>query len=266
MRRIFSSWKSDCCRFLWNKRFVFSILCVTAVCLFSSSYYIIFEGSMGSSTVVNVLFMLFMTSMDVILLSVFASFPAVSSFCSDWNCQYIRCHSSRSGTKAYIRGRIFSCFTVTFLTVFLGLLLFVIILLFLFPVANMENELNVTNFPITRKLFMVSPWLYILYHIFVISLETAAWGMVGLSISALLPNRFIALLSPFICCYIVTTISRSFPVYLNFYSINTLEDVFKQENPILNLAYIVGIYAVIVLIFSLIFSRVVKRRVGNEIT
>ncbi|WP_141720177.1 hypothetical protein [Massilioclostridium coli] len=130
----------------------------------------------------------------------------------------------------------------------------------------MENELNVTNFPITRKLFMVSPWLYILYHIFVISLETAAWGMVGLSISALLPNRFIALLSPFICCYIVTTISRSFPVYLNFYSINTLEDVFKQENPILNLAYIVGVYAVIVLIFSLIFSRVVKRRIGNEIT
>ena len=266
MGRIFSSWKSDCCRFIGNKRFLFSILCVTAVCIFSSSYYIFYEGKMGHTTVINILFMLFATSMDVIILSVFAAFPAVTSFCSDWNCQYIRCYISRSGTKSYIKGRIFSCFTTTFLTVFCGLILFVIILAFLFPVANMEWDINANVYAVSHKLILISPWLYIVYHIFIISLATATWGMIGLSISAVLPNRFIALLSPFICCYIVTTVTRGLPIYLNFYSINSLDDVLKQESPVLNLIYIIGLYTVIMLIFSLIFSRIVKRRVGNEIT
>ncbi|MBC5788203.1 hypothetical protein [Clostridium facile] len=265
MGRMFSSWKADCNRFIFNSRFWLSVFCIVAICFLSSSYYI-WEGTGGITTVSNILYMTIVFSNSIILLVLFASFPAASSFCSDWNCQYIRCHVSRSGIKGYIGGRILSCITSSFLACFLGILLFVLILLTFFPLANAERDVSLNAIPTLHKLYLISPWLYLIYHIFIISLATATWSVVGLCISAWIPNRFIALLSPFICYYILDTFSLQLPMLINFYHINKGTDILNMGNPWLNLLYIIAIYTVLMALFGCLFGRTVKRRVGNEIT
>lgn len=245
--------------------FYLAIIGLCGMCFISVWQYL--TGMDGNFKGTNVLYF-FEIFIDLTmfkkLVVIFAAIPFAASFCSDWNCQYIKPVVIRSGVRKYTWSKVTICFISAFLTVFVGLIIFILLLSLKMPILPVENIQDSVVAPFAPLATGPLPILYILARVFVFSLAAALWSVVGLAISAYIPNRFVAIASPVIASYLLEELTSYLPGWLNIYYLERSRNVIK-EGPAVSFIYFCFIFILLAIISGLIFSRQVRRRVQNEV-
>jgi hypothetical protein len=217
-------------------------------------------GRLNTVYVVNLLLGL---SVFKKIIVVFASIPFVTSFCSEWNTQYIRFLTSRSGVLRYICSKIFVCLLSSFAVVLLGLLVFVFFLSFFMPLFPQDQGANST-FPFGEFLTSGVPLACLGSIIFAFALGNSFWVACGLTLSAYLPNRYLAILSPFAFSYILEQMTLEFPPWASLYLLSRAQEVL-ESSPLINLFYYLLIFGLLIVVCGFIFSHRVRQRMYNEV-
>ncbi len=187
----------------------------------------------------------------------FAAVPFVTVYCQDFNSGYIHSLVVRSNARKYAWSDVLVCALSGFSAVFFGILVFFAVLSFFYPVQPYETP------DVYGSIAWNSPVLYAGILSFVFALYAAMWTVVGLTLSALLPDKYVALGSPLILGYVFEELTAGLPAFLNLYSLSHNAAVFGQS-PLLNFLYTLSIFVLVMAVSGWMFSRVVKRRSQNE--
>ncbi|HEY4554561.1 MAG TPA: hypothetical protein VIG80_15315, partial [Bacillaceae bacterium] len=150
-----------------------------------------------------------------------------------------------------------------FITVFIGLVLFMVLLSFKFPMypSDIQEVIAPPFSPLAMGFF---PPMYLLAQSFVFSMAAALWTVVGLAVSAYIPIQFVALATPVIASYILEELTTFLPSWLNLYYLTRSADVI-QQGPMISFAYFTFIFCLCSIIAGFIFHYQVRRRVHNEV-
>ena len=223
------------------------ILGVFVLCLFSSRETIS-DITMSHMDLAYVLDMLMDLSTFQRLLILLAALPSAASFCNDWSCQYIRPVVVRSGVKRYAFAKVLACFLSSLLVILAGMALFFFMMGFYLPVAH-PNPINAPVPP--YGVFLESP-VPVLYLFCICSL------------SARLPNKFVAVCTPLIAGYLLTELSLLLPPALNLFFLSRGWLSIGQGAAVSYL-YTAGIFLALIAAAGFLFYWTVKRRVQNEL-
>ncbi len=193
--------------------------------------------------------------------------PYSTSFCMDFNSNNIKYSVVRSSVSSYSLSKVLSCAIAGGLAIALGTLIFILGASFFRPLVDSTKEISDAYLATTGG-ELLSQGKYILYFSIYICLsffKGFLWSVVGLLISAYIPNIFVALSSPFILAYVYRGIAGAFHIKFNVERIcNGAVGNFTGDSTWLTLA--VGIFKIIGITFFLgmAFNRKVKRRIANE--
>jgi hypothetical protein len=240
-----------------SPKMLLSVLGVFLFCIIS-----VFQYAPHAPSALYLIDLLMGLSMFKKVLVILAALPFVVSFCSEWNTQYIRFLVVRDGLKRYIWSKIIVCLLSALCALFFGLMLFVVFLSFSLPVIPTDDPREIEN--LVRPPF--TEWSaggYLIVKVFVFSLGNAFWVVCGLALSAYIPNRFVAILSPLVFSYILEQITYHFPPWMRLYSLTRVHDVLGL-GAAPSLAYFVCAFVLLTFMAGLFFSHQVKRRVRNE--
>lgn len=199
-------------------------------------------------------------SMSKKLITLCAALPGVVLFCNDWSCQYIKPVVIRSGVKRYAFSRCLACFLSAFALSFLGMAVFVFLLSLKLPLMDI-NFVDGTFAPLADSPL---PALYILAHIFVFSLAMALWAMVGLAVSAYIPNRFVAVTTPIVASYLIEELMSFLPPFLDTYYLTRASNVLGQGAAV-SFVYFLFFFLAFSMLLGIVFYFRIRGRMRNEV-
>lgn len=107
-------------------------------------------------------------------------------------------------------------------------------------------------------------WLYPVTRIFVFSVSCAVWCVMGLTLSAFVPNKYVAVCAPVVASYVVERVTMQLPVWFNLYSLSL--SVPLIHNSITTFVYTMLAFTGISVLCGFTFYFVLRKRVQNEIT
>ena len=152
-----------------------SILGVVLLCYISTEKYI--HGSVDIYYILDILIGL---SVFKKLIIIFSALPCVTGFYDDWKHQYII-------------SKIVVCVSISFLVVFLGILIFIGLLIGMgFDYSGINGMGLDENMPYGIFLYQ-KPFLYVCCIVSIYAESMAVWVMSGLMISSYIPNSFVAI-------------------------------------------------------------------------
>lgn len=195
------------------------------------------------------------------MIAIFGALPFAANFADEWtNHVTIGC-VSRCGVKEYAVSNAVMCFISSLVTVFLGMMLFAGVQSFFKPVfIDSGNGMS-----ILRETFLRggAPWVYIMYRVFVFAVSCAMWSVMGMTLTAFFPNKYVGLCSPFVASYILERFSMQLPPNFNLWYVSLSN--LRWENVWGQFFYSVGLFAALAAVCGLVFVIMVKRRVQNEV-
>lgn len=197
------------------------------------------------------------------LIILMAAIPTAASFCNDWCCQFIRPVVVRSGVKRYALSKVLVCVLSSFLIVLIGMALFFAFMSFLLPVAH-DNPLNAPVPPYGSLLEGPVPVLYLLCVGSLFALSASLWTVIGLSVSARLPNKFVAVSTPLIASYLVQELTKSLPPQFNLYYLSRARNILGQGAAV-SFLYSAFVFMALISLAGYFFYVTVQRRVQNEL-
>lgn len=248
MRRAFGSWG------FWA-----AVLGTSLLCFFSA---------FATDSVQNVILCytgLGITSIHRLNL-ILCAVPYAVCFCSDWRNNYIRPSVMRASPKCYAVSKCIACACSGGAALFLGELVFVLILMLKYPMMpanSMESGyLSVQGYQVL--LVQHRYFLYLLLLIFVESLQGTFNSLLALCMSTWIPNVFVALFSPLLAFYFVMNLLSGIlkvPGWLGIENIFTAHFTFGGAPQ--TFLYQLFFALVICVIFTLLFVYGVKRRLSD---
>jgi hypothetical protein len=193
--------------------------------------------------------------------SLFAVLPGSASFCDDYNSGYIKNIAIRVGWKRYAKGRIVSTAVSGGLAIALPMaILFIIVLLGALPTTGIQNYAEESGFyanSIWENLVYVGGGAYVLFLKTILGFVFGmVWALVGLAISAYIPNKYVTFLAPFVLYQALWVLLRKQwfnPVYL----------VRGDGSEQISFLAILGVQLVWILVCSALFYFGVKRRMDR---
>ena len=239
-------------RAFMSKWYIASIIATVIMCYVSSREYI----SDGTNSVYIIDLMINLGMFKKVMVF-FAAIPFVTVYCQDYNSGYIKSLIVRSSERNYAWSNVIVCALSGFTAIFAGMVAYFGIVSFFCPPQAYETA------GVYSDVALKSPILYVLLIVGVFSLYATMWTIVGLTLSSVLPDNYVALGSPLIFGYILEEMTLGLPSYLNLYNLSHSFDVF-DKSPLLNCFYTMGVFILIMAISGCVFSHFVKRRSRNE--
>lgn len=269
--------KTNLKQLLISKNFYFAIFALSATLIFIYFRHIhsggainykdfLFEGGVCYITI-----RVFDYNVVSNLIILIATLPVATSFCTEWNTRYVRSIVSRTGAGKFARHKVLTCYFGTFTAIFIAMAIFTVILLAL--KAPIIDEVGINN---AREPFGAivenHPYLYQLIHIICFSSYCAFWSIVGLAVSAYIPNQYIVYAAPFILYFIVDLqLYKSFwqikffPNWLILPNLAHITTVGKLTGNLwIDFFYIVSLFLGLGLLTGELFVYGVKRRMRDE--
>lgn len=237
-------------RAFMSKWYIASIIATVIMCYVSSREY----NDTNSVYIIDLMIHLGMFKKVMVF---FAAIPFVTVYCQDYNSGYIKSLIVRSSERNYAWSNIIVCSLSGFTAVFVGMVAYFGIVSCFCPPQAYETVGAYSNMALN------SPILYVLLIVGVFSLYATMWTIVGLTLSSILPDNYVALGSPLIFGYILEEMTFGLPSYLNLYKLSQSFAVF-DKSPFLNYFYTMGVFILIMAISGCVFSHFVKRRSRNE--
>ncbi len=196
------------------------------------------------------------------LLPVFGALPFTANFADEWK-SGITCYCvTRKSVKEYAAANVLFCWFTSLLTVFLGMLLYAFIYSFFIPLYG--EYTNPQTYLFGKFLMNGQGWLYMLLKIFIFACSCSMWTVMGLLLSAFMPNKYVAIASPFVASYIVERITLQFPPRLNLWLLSLCATAWSSD--LVGGLYTFGVFALISAVCGVLFFIIVRRRVRNGIT
>lgn len=195
--------------------------------------------------------------------AVFSALPFAANFAEEWESNITVFCVARKGVKKYAAANIFFCFASAAITVFLGMTLFCVIYSFFVPLYKPDG--NPYFFIFGKFLENGHGAIYLALRTAVFSVSCAVWAVMGMLLSALIPNKYAAICAPFAASYIIERISIQFPApngdNLWYLSVSAV----KSDSDLFGFLYCTGIFVLISALCGLAFYALVRKRVQNEI-
>ena len=173
------------------------------------------------------------------IMMIFVSIPFTATFCNEYNYRVI--------------------------TAFLGIMLCIATMSLKYPFF--VYDMSFDGWAIESLCINGHEYLYLFIKVLLRSISLAAWSISGLAISAAFVNPFVAVISPLIFSYII-----------ELFTVNTksgkrvIPDLYRlsqgytnvSESWIVSCGYIILVFLILAVIFSLVFIFLAKRRLRNE--
>lgn len=195
-------------------------------------------------------------------IALFAALPFAANFAVEWQSGVTRYCVIRGGLKKYVISNGLFCAATSFLTVFIGMMLFAGIFSFWIPIYTPDP--NPTGLPFGVFLDNRLPWLYLMIEVFIFSCSVSMWCVMGMFFSAFFPDKYVAVCSPLVASYVIERITINFPDALNLWYLSI--SVLNWKDPLLSFLYIIGVFTALSVVFVIVFYFVLRKRVQNEIT
>lgn len=196
------------------------------------------------------------------LIALFCVLPYTTSFCSDWNSQYIRLIAIRTSHRGYGLSKVISCALSSGSAIALGNALFIISLMPRIALVSESSIKSAAAYTVGGEFLLNGQYgMYFAIRIYLAFLAAAFWSVVGLCASSYMPNKFVALCTPFIASFFLNRATSTFPVWLRLNKIS--EGMCMLKGTWVSLAYATLLYTMLTVAVGLLFVRTAKRRLAN---
>lgn len=196
------------------------------------------------------------------LLVLVASVPFATSYYEDIQNGYINYIVSRSGTGVYIFTKVTVCAISSFLVSFVGLAMYSLLCCII-----SGHGVSVRWIPEGAKFYDVAsgsmPWMVVFIMCFFFSIVSCVYAVMGMTLSAFLPNKFVAVTGTLFMNILVEEINYYLPEFLSLYFIRNCNTAYGQDTKIIVIGSVMVVLGYIIL-SGLVFSRYVKRRISYE--
>lgn len=216
------------------------------------------KGTYGADAYTNLQMLLDLESFRRMYV-IFAAVPFAANFADEWNSKVITGCITRKNVLKYSVSNIVVCFISAFVTVFLGVMIYVFIILNSQPPFNTVNRVNEPYGELFYNGILFLPFFFMA---FVFALSCGMWAVMGLAISAFFPSKYVAICSPFVFCYVVERCTRKLPVDFDLYALSRSG---TDRSAVFFVPWACAVFLVITVICGIIFTLTVKRRVENEL-
>lgn len=200
------------------------------------------------------------------LLILSATFPYAACFCIDWQTRFAFPLIIRSRIIAYTLSKCIATAVAGGMAVAIGSAIFIGYLCVtqpnLLPEAiNIEMEFS--NQAFGDLLTKGEPALFFLSYLYIIFLQAFFFSSLGLMISAYMPNKYVAYISPFALSFVLNQIANVFqlPIWLDPVKLATARILGVKATTILWMATVT--FLSLTIICDSLFIRTAKRRIAN---
>lgn len=235
-------------------------ICILITALIASIRY--FYNNDGSDVINTIDIMLDLDGMRKVIL-IFAAVPFAANFCDEYNNSYTNMCLIRSNPRNYIIGNIAAGIVSSFAVTFIGIVLFMGYLSLNIPFYDAYSGIS-SPMPYGYFLNIGYPAMYALIRISIYAVSNSMWVIAGMALSALIPNSFVAICSPYIFSYVIEKMTMKLPDYMNLFFLTLSRDVLGK-NATVTYIYTIGIFMIFIIFWSYIFYKLVQRRIKNEI-
>ncbi len=197
------------------------------------------------------------------LVVIFAALPFTANFADEWKNNVAMHCITRKGIKKYALSNVAFCVAAAFLAVFIGIMLYMLVMS-LFTEFDRPDMNTHAGYPYCEFLNDGPRFLYPVIRVFVFSVSCSAWCAMGLMLSALIPNKYVAVCSPVVASYVIERITIQFPVEFNLHSLSL--SVPLIGNSLVTFIYTLLIFGGISALCGFGFYFILRKRVQNEIT
>lgn len=191
-----------------------------------------------------------------------AAIPFGAAFYNDFKSGYGKFILTRTSRSKYLAAKVLSCGITGGLAIFLPNLLFDI---FLWIFARPQTESDNKAFPqeAIAKLESLNGGLNLMLILLALAfLFGAAWALVGLAVSAFIPNKFAAYASPFMIYFAASLILAQSEETLKFSPINML---YPNYRGIPSMWFCFIYQSVLIIAAAVIFVFRANRRLKNDL-
>lgn len=195
----------------------------------------------------------------------FAALPFTANFSDEWKSKITPYCVTRRSVKKYAVSNVILCFVTSFIALFLGIMLYMLGASFFSEFDRPDPNASIYTMPYHEFYNSDSlRWLFPITRVFIFSLSGGMWCVMGLMLSALIPNKYVAVCSPVVASYIVERITMQLPPRLSLYSLSM--SVPMVINSVVTFIYNILVFTGISAICGWIFYIILRKRVRNEFT
>lgn len=195
-------------------------------------------------------------------LAAFGALPFAANFADEWTSGVTNHCIVRKSVKKYVAANLLTCWLASVFTVSLGIALFSGIYSLFIPMNEPYD--NPYTFIFGQFLHNGHGEIFLLLRILILSTSCAMYTVMGMLLSSLLPNKYVAMCAPVVVGYVIERISMQLPDCLNLWYVSLSFVSFDSD--IIGFIYCAGIFTVISAVCGIIFYFLVRKRVQNEIT
>lgn len=193
------------------------------------------------------------------LFIVLAALAFASNFADEWNSKTVTHYITRKNAGTYARANVTTCFFAAFISIFMGMLIYILIQSTKLPLHNPNNEIP-PYWILGEQGFQIAPPLLVA---FVFAVSCAAWSVAGLMLSAFFPSRYIAICAPLVFSYILGRVTKK--LLPDELCLDTMSHSSSGLPPIQAFLLANSVFISMAVICGIIFVIKVKRRVENEL-
>ncbi|MFA9378531.1 MAG: hypothetical protein ACERKZ_17555 [Lachnotalea sp.] len=243
--------KSEIYRAMLSRRFVISVLCMMMVCFISihdTIQNLISYGNKFDDSIVSVIKTMIGFDRFKVLIVVLSAIIYTDSYCSDFQTHYINLVYSRIGVRAYAICKCMVNFIISMFSILLSLGGFALILRTQIPLVIMDDMNESMYAPYYDMIQSHYAIWYLIMLIFTFALAISFLNILGLLFSTFFNNKYVAFSVPFICFYLLSTLTFYLPdslYFLGFVSFNIEISDNMFINILYNTTFLLGLYFLI---------------------
>ncbi|SHH34359.1 hypothetical protein [Desulfosporosinus lacus] len=256
MKKFFSNARVDLRRAFSSFEFLLSVagMCTVLFLSVSSQLRAMVNGLMQSD-VLNLYNLAHFQGFSL-LSAIFATLPYSTSFCIDWNNQFIRSVVIRTNIRTYGISKALTCALAGGSAVALGEVLFILLLCLCFPLVGPEGNLNNSMLSGGNLIAFFS------FQILVKFFAATFFSVLALWISTYLTNVFVTLAVPILSFYFLITIPPVIGISMRWFY-NALMGSAYANNPYGSLLYSIVVCSLLSILMGILVVGQIRRRLEH---
>ncbi|MGN0318659.1 MAG: hypothetical protein ACI4E1_12085 [Lachnospira sp.] len=199
------------------------------------------------------------------ILFLIPAIPTATTYADDIASKYQYFQIVRGKVNKYILGKILICFISTFFISFISLNLYSLRLTYIYGAGIIgSGNYNVYN-AFYDYMSSNMPYLTIIAMVFLFSLVSGVYAVMGLTLTAFVRSRFAAYFSTIFISIVMETFFRYLPASISLFKIQAGNEAYHTDTSLM-IILSASVSMGYILISGLIFARRVKRRIRHEIS
>lgn len=191
---------------------------------------------------------------------VLGAIPFAANFADEWNSKAIINCVTRKSAFDYAVSNVVVCFISTVVTIFVPLIVFAALDCGTKAVHDEMSGFDPTAYGVFQAMGL--PFLTIVFVVLTYALSGAMWSVMGMTLSAFFPSRYIAIGAPFIFCNALERLTDYNPPLLSFTALTNGRTWISDG---LGFCYTLLVFGGLSAVCGALFVMKVEKRVRNEL-